>query len=398
MNKYRDSKNRRSIAVLFGGRSAEHEISVITALQAIHAIDTLRYAVVPIYLHPNGSWYTGSALLDKKFYRGMPDNLSQVQRVTLLPDPSIAGLLPISSKGRIALDEVIPIDAYFLAFHGQYGEDGAIQGLLEMAEAAYTGCGVLPSAVAMHKYHCKMFLHAHGIPTLPSTVVQRQSVQRNCEAAVRQIFATPGLEQFPLFVKPCRLGSSIGISAVHDLPGLHGGLAKAFQYDDEVLVEPCVKRLLEINVAVIENDPVPIASVVEIPIASGESLTYEDKYLRGGNKSSGASAGMASLTRIIDPKDLDTAFKKRVQEYAVKAYTLLGCAGVGRFDFIYDLATERLYFNELNPIPGSLAFYLWAKHNPPLLYTEVIDRLITGAIQRKAARLTLKRDIGFKAL
>lgn len=390
-------KTKKNIAVLFGGRSSEHEISIITALQAVEAMDRLRYHVIPVYIDLQGKWYTGEPLLEQGFYKDLSKNLLKVQEVTLLPDPAIKGIVPVSPKGRISLQDVIPVDVYFLAFHGQYGEDGAIQGLLEMANAAYTGCGVMSSAVAMHKYQCKVFLQGHGIPTLPSTVISRQDAINNLKEVQQRIFSHPQLNAFPLFIKPCNLGSSIGISATHDLPSLNAGLANVFKYDEAAIIEPCITNLLEINVAVLSGNP-PIASVVEIPISSNHALTYEDKYMREGGKSSNASQGMAGLTRIIDPKDLDADLKRNVIAMAIKSFSLLGCSGIGRFDFIVDLKDGRLYFNELNPIPGSLAFYLWEKNTPPILYTHVIDRLIEEAQQRKFQRLALQRNVGFKAL
>jgi D-alanine-D-alanine ligase len=251
--------------------------------------------------------------------------------------------------------------------------------------------------VAMNKYFCKMYLQGHGIPVLPSVLVRRQEAQRNLTQIHEKIFATKGFEKFPLFVKPCHLGSSIAINKATDIPTLNAALAAVFRYDDEALIEPCITELLEINVSVLDGNP-PIASVVEIPIASSGALTYEDKYLRGGNKSAGGSAGMASLTRVIDPKDLAVDIKQLVINYALEGYRALGCSGVSRFDFMIDLATDKLYFNEINPIPGSLAFYLWAKSAPPILYTELLERMIDKAVQRKGEKLSLQRDFGFKAL
>lgn len=392
----KNSEQKKTIAVLFGGRSAEHEISIITALQVITAIDTLNYQVLPIYIHPTGKWYTGDSLLNKAFYRTLPDGLTNLQQITLIPDPSIKGVVTISRSGQINLNQVIPVDCYFLAFHGQLGEDGCIQGLLELAHAAYTGCNVAASAIAMHKYHCKMLLQGHGIPVLPSVLISHKECIKKLKSAVQHILQTPGLEKFPLIVKPCRLGSSIGISVAHDIPSLQAGLANVFRYDTDALIEPCVTKLLEINVAVLDGEP-PKASVVEIPVLSGEILSYEDKYMRGGGKKS-ASQGMASLTRIINPTNLQPHLKQEVTEHALKAFQALGCSGVGRFDFIYDLSLEKLYFNELNPIPGSLSFYLWEKNSPPLLYTHLIENIIESALQRKAARLAQQTDLGFKAL
>jgi D-alanine-D-alanine ligase len=394
MNKKSDFK---SVAVLYGGRSAEHEISILTALQAIHAMDPAKYQIIPVYIDPMGKWYTGDALLNKKFYKQTPESFSQVQQVTIIPDPSIKGLIPIHADGSLNLNKTIPIDVYFLSFHGQYGEDGCVQGLLEMADAAYTGCGVLSSATAMDKYHCKIFLKSHGIPVLPAALVSRNDAKNHLSHVRTAILNTLGLEKFPLFVKPSHLGSSVGISRADDSESLNAALANAFKYDDEAIVEPCITELAEINVAVIDGDPA-IASVVEMPIASGKALTYEDKYMREGKKTSGSSQGMATLARRINPEDLDSSIKNQVIEYALKSFHLLRCSGVGRFDFILDKGTNNLYFNELNPIPGSLSFYLWQKSKPRLLYTEIVDRLIQKALQRKHEHLSLQKNIGFKAL
>lgn len=393
-----NSKEKVRLAVMFGGRSAEHEISIITALQAISAIDTLRYSVIPIYIASDGVWYTGDVLLEKSYYKGLPASKSTAQRVAFLSDPTVCGIVPVSTDGTLDLKKAIPIDVYFLAFHGQYGEDGCLQGMLEMANCAYTGCDVTSSAMAMNKYDCKMYLKAHGIPVLPAVEISKKSAMRGLKAVQEEILGTKGLDTFPLFVKPCHLGSSVGISIANTLTELNSSLAKTFIYDDKAIVEPCVTNLLEINVSVLDGDP-PTASVVEIPVASKKALTYEDKYLRGGSKKTGErTEGMASLSRIINPQDLDPKIKEMVQSYALKAYLLLGCSGVGRFDFMYDLAKSELYFNELNPIPGSLSFYLWAKSEPQLLYTNMIDSMVERAISRRVERLTLKRDIGFKAL
>lgn len=397
--KAREKDSRTQVAVLFGGRSAEHEISVITALQAIKAIDSLRYHVIPVYISLSGKWYTGEPLLEKTFYRQLPHALSQLQEVTLLPDPSIQGLLSLSKKKK-SEQAVIPIDVCLLAFHGQYGEDGCVQGLLELADIPYTGCGVLASALAMNKYHSKVFLQAHGIPVLPSIVIKREHAMQDLQAVHQLIHQTPGLEHFPLFIKPCHLGSSIGIGVAEDSVSLNAALVKAFRYDDEVIIEPCVSNLMEINVSVLEGQPA-IASIVEIPLSEGRTLTYEDKYLRGGKKQGNRTqAGMASLTRIINPdsNQLNPSIKQQAIDYALKSFTLLNGGGVARFDFIFDKNQQKLYFNEINPIPGSLSFYLWEKSEPRRLYTDVIDHMLQSAQQRHIKRLALKTEFGFHAL
>lgn len=384
--------SKTHLGVMFGGTSAEHEISIITALQAIRAIDPCKYDIIPIYLTQAGKWYTGENLLEKKFYQNMPDTLSCAQEVTLLPDPSIGGLTPLNKNTK-----PIKLDVCLLAFHGQFGEDGSVQGLLELAGIPYTGCGVAASAVAMDKYQCKMFYKAHNIPVLPAIAISKEDSIRDFRSVIHNILSHPGLEKFPLFVKPNSLGSSIGISKAENKQELASALAKVFTYDSIALVEPCLSPIIEINISVLEGDH-PIASAVEIPVPDKNgALTFEDKYLRGGSKKS-KSEGMASLTRIIDPPDLDQDIKSKVTKYALQGFSLLRCSGVVRFDFMLDLATGNLYFNELNPIPGSLSFYLWEKSTPPILYTEIIDRLINGALKRNHMQLSLKRDLGFKAL
>jgi D-alanine-D-alanine ligase len=390
------SNQPKNLAVLFGGRSVEHEISVITALQLINVLDVEKYNPIPVYVAQSGRWYTGNALLNKDFYKKLPASLSQVQEVTLLPVPRIGGLTVLQPKTP---NQIIPVDIYFLAFHGTYGEDGCIQGLMEMADVAYTGCDVLSAALGMNKYQCKTHLAAHGIPVLPATVAHRDEGRKSLTAVREKILSTPELQQFPLFVKPCNLGSSIGISVATDIASLNAALVNTFRYDAQAIVEPCIKDILEINVSVLEADE-PIASVIEMPVSTSGVLTYEDKYLRGdGSKKTGnESQGMASLTRVIDPQDLNLELKQAALEYAVKAFKVLGCSGVARIDFIIDSSTDKIYFNEINTLPGSLSFYLWVKSNPPLLYTELLNQVIERAEMRQRTKVALRRNEGLKAL
>jgi D-alanine-D-alanine ligase len=400
------NSKQKNVAVLFGGRSVEHEISVITALQLINVLDVERYRAVPVYVAQSGRWYTGEALLSKEFYKKLPASLSQVQEVTLLPVPRIGGLTVLPKKSASWLDnfakkqpETIPIDVYFLAFHGTYGEDGCIQGMLEMADVAYTGCGVLAAALGMNKYQCKTYLAAHGIPVLPAAVIHRDEAKKSLTEVRERILSIPGLEQFPLFVKPCNLGSSIGIAVANDVPSLNAALVNTFRYDSQAMIEPCVKDILEVNVSVLEDDE-PIASVVEMPVSTSGVLTYEDKYLRGdGSKKTGESSqGMASLTRVIDPQDLNVELKQAAIAYAKQAFKILGGAGVARIDFIIDSSCDRIYFNEINTLPGSLSFYLWVKSNPRLLYTELLNHIIERAQMRQGTKVALQRNEGLKAL
>jgi D-alanine-D-alanine ligase len=396
---------RLRVAVIFGGRSVEHEISVISALQLITAMDPARYEIIPVYIAPNGSWYTGERLFSRSLYRSVPESLSQLQEVTLLPRPGIRGLLKLgvsfedSEEALEAESKLIPVDIFLPVFHGQFGEDGCIQGLFELANMPYTGSNVPASAITMNKYLCKMFLKEHGIPVLPAVMVQRRDAQEQMEKTIASIISADGFGAFPLFVKPCNLGSSIGVTRVSALNQLAPALAKVFRYDTAALVEPCVSQIMEINVSVRDYNGAQ-ASVVEIPVSESGVLSYEEKYLRGGGKKTGESQsqGMASLTRVIDPQDLDESLRSRVIEYGKRAFSLLGCSGVTRLDFIVDLATEQLYFNELNAFPGSCAFYLWARSRPRVLYTDLIDQMIEAGLKTFAEHASLDRNIGLNAL
>ena len=390
--------NRLRVAVLFGGRSVEHEISVISALQLMLAVDPAKFDLIPVYITPNGSWYIGAALLERSFYAKALENLAQLEEVTLLPKPGVGGLTRLGARG---LSSVIEVDLFLPAFHGQYGEDGCIQGLFEMAQVPYTGSDLPSSAITMNKYLCKMYLSAHGIPVLPASIVHRHEAQADIKQVVSGLLSQDKLKHFPLFIKPCNLGSSIGVSRVNDATELAAALAKVFRYDTQALVEPCVSKIIEINVSVRAQLGIESgieASVVEIPVSESGTLSYEEKYLRDGGKKSGRSQGMASLTRVIDPADLDSELRNQVIELAKRSFSLLGCSGVARLDFIVDLATNKLYFNELNAFPGSCAFYLWARSKPRVLYTQLIEDMINAALGRFATNAALDRDIGLRAL
>ncbi|MBY0360149.1 MAG: D-alanine--D-alanine ligase [Candidatus Obscuribacterales bacterium] len=402
---------RQTIAVLFGGRSVEHEISIITALQMIEAMDTVKYRPLPVYVAPTGKWYCGDELLKKEVYKNMPASLSGLKEVVLLPTPGLNSLTVIGlrSKGGFGIfgskvaEETIPVDVFFPCFHGSYGEDGCVQGLFELADVTYTGSDVVSSALSMSKYHCKKFLESHDIPVLPSIVVSKaeldQGMGSNLAKMRERILAQPGLGNFPLFVKPATLGSSIGVSKADDAAGLDAALLKAFKYDVEAIVEPCLDDKMEINVSVMD-DVEAVASVVEIPVSSsGNELTYEDKYMRPGSKKNGpASSGMAGLARVINPTDLDPKLKEQARSYAKRAFELIGCAGVARIDFMVDLKKGQLYFNEINPLPGSLSYYLWVNSEPAVLYTDMITLMIERAQLRKKRKASVSVDIGFKAL
>ncbi len=396
----------KNIAVLFGGRSVEHEISIITGLQLINNMDVVAYNPVPVYIAPNGKWYTGEKLLDKSFYKGLPGSISELTEVTLLPDPGKNGLKtvddPSAKKGwfkKKTEEAYIPVDVFFLTFHGTYGEDGCCQGLLEMADATYTGCNVFSSAISMNKWACKELLRCAGVPSLPSCLMERQKTIKNVTAAIEEMFKSESISGFPLFVKPCNLGSSIGIKPAYDQDSLIEAISTVFKYDTHALIEPMLTEMHEINVSVYDADPV-VTSVIEVPVSQTGLLDYDQKYVanKGAKKVSDSSEGMASMDRKIDPADISDELKKESRKIAATVFETLQCSGVARIDFMYDTKNKKLYFNEINTLPGSLAFYLWQKSDPPLVYTDLITKVIERAIEKKGLRTSLVRDFGFKAL
>ena len=401
-----NTNNKKNIAVLFGGRSVEHEISIITGLQLINNMDVVAYNPIPVYIAPDGKWYTGEILLDKNFYKKLPGSISELSEVTVLPDPEKSGLKilndPSNKKGwfkKKTDDSFLPVDVFFLAFHGTYGEDGCCQGLLEMADATYTGCNVFSAAISMNKWACKELLRTIGVPSLPAYLLERQKTIKNVTAAIDEMFASDSISDYPLFVKPCNLGSSIGIKPAHNKDSLIEAISTVFKYDTHALIEPMLTEMDEINVSVYDADP-PVTSVIEVPVSQTGLLDYDQKYVsnKGAKKVSDSSEGMASMDRKIDPADISDELKNDSRKIAAKVFETLQCSGVARIDFMYDTKNNKLYFNEINTLPGSLAFYLWQKSDPPLVYTDLITKIIERAVEKKGLKTALVRDFGFKAL
>lgn len=403
----------KNVAIVYGGRSVEHEISVITALEAAQAIDATRYKVTLVYIDLHGRWWTGDKLKDRSFYAAFHGRTegakAEVEEVTLLPTPGIGGLVRGNREGVLASvarlfgggpkkDVVLPIDLWMPLLHGTYGEDGCIQGLFELTELPYTGAPVRAAAIGMSKPTTKALAAQRGVPVLPWQVVEQHQWSTKDPTPVIDRLTTLG--PWPLFVKPANLGSSVGVAKVDDAPGLIAALVKVFQHDTQAIVEPCVVDLSEINVSVRRENGAPVASVVEMPVRRSKSgvLTYEDKYVGTGGEKKAPSAGMATMARVTDPPELPMEFKDAARAHACTVYDALGCAGVSRIDFILDGARGALYFNEINTLPGSVAHYLWSASSPSLTYTELLTAMLDEAEARKAAEARISREFGFKAL
>ena len=373
------------VGVVFGSRSVEHEVSVITGQQVIAALDKNRYDVTPIYITKAGVWYTGEKLLDVANFKDEKAVLNGCEQVYLPPDPTVGGLIfKRAEKGgffkRPRESEVLPLDVLFPTVHGTYGEDGTLQGLFELAGIPYVGSGVLGSAVGMDKILMKSVFRDQGLPVVKYYATTRRAWENDPDAAMNAIEQTLG---YPVFVKPANLGSSVGITQAKTREELRQAMEVAAHYDRRLLIEQAVPNAIEINCAVLGFQE-PQASVCEQPIALKDFLSYEDKYMRGGKAS-----GMKGLSRKI-PAPISDALTKRVQEIAIRSFEMLDCRGVARIDFLLDTKTETLYINEINTLPGSISFYLWE----PMDISALVDRLIQLALEthRERQRTTYSVD------
>lgn len=377
-----------SIGIVFGGLSPEHEVSIITSLQAAAALDRSRYTPIAVYLAKDGRWYTGPELLDIEAYKDVSALLKKATRVEIVPGLNKRLQLKEISKGSFLTrtPEGWEIDVMFLGLHGGSGENGGMQGLCELLDVPYTGSGVLASSLAMDKVRAKQYCESFEIPVVPSQNVREAQWANREEIWLDQLSSTLG---FPLVVKPVRLGSSIGISRVESREKLDFAIEEAFRYDEDVIIEKAIVNLRELNCSVLGDEDTAVASVLEEPVTSGV-LTYEDKYMSGdaGEKSTGVkrsatAGGMASQDRLI-PAPVSEDVASRVRRLAVQIFQLLGCAGVARIDFLMDDETGAIYFNEINTIPGSLSFYLWKPSG--VEFPDLVERLIQIGLSRYASR------------
>ncbi len=361
------------VAVIFGGKSVEHEISIISALQACEYINREKYEVIPLYMTKAGEFYAGEQIGNIERYRDIPGLLRESTRVLLLNEDGRVNIVRYPMK-RFGNNVIGSIDVAFPIVHGTNVEDGTLQGYLQTLGLPYVGCDVLSSAVGMNKYVMKTVFKDNGIPVLDCVcynLADYQDVEK-LPGRIEERFA------YPVIVKPINLGSSVGISKASDRDSLKEALNLAFTFAQKVLVEPAISQLKEINCAVLGDELEAEASECEEPLNAEEILTYEDKYTKGG-KSKGGSKGMASLSRAI-PAHISPERREEIRQMAVKAFQCLGCSGVARIDFMIDKETDKVYLNEINTIPGSLSFYLWEPVG--LKYTQLLDRMIQLALKR----------------
>jgi D-alanine-D-alanine ligase len=373
-----------TVAVLFGGRSVEHEVSVISGHQAMDALDQAGYPVLPIYITKQGDWYAGEGLHNLEIYREQTFHaagLKNVYRVSLSPDRSIRQLVVHPGVGGGLLGGKSPklwAEVFFPVFHGTHGEDGSLQGLFELADVPYVGSGVLASAIGMDKIRQKGVFEAAGLTVLDCLELSRAEWEPGRDALVARVEAKYA---YPVMVKPVSLGSSVGVSSCADRAALAEALDLAFELDGRALVEQALTDFIEINCSVL--GPPDRASACEQPVRSDSVLSFDDKYKQGGSKKLGRgqapSAGMAGLQRLV-PAPIGDALTAEVKSAALKAFAAIGAAGVVRVDFLYDQARRRLFINEINTTPGSLSYYLWEEEG--LRFDQLVAELVRIALDR----------------
>ncbi len=368
---------KTNIGVFFGGRSTEHEISVISANQAMAAINRDNFDVTPIYITKQGQWYTGEALLDVANYRDTKTLLAKCCQVYMRTTYGDFNLYA-SRKPLFRSDVVATLDVVIPVLHGSNGEDGTFEGILDSIGIPYAGCDVLASANGMDKITMKMLLQACNVPVVDYTWFTDKQWAMQRDEIIAEVESKIG---YPAIVKPANLGSSVGIGRAVDRDQLIDRVDNARLYSSRIIVEHMVENLQEINCSVLGDSDNYQTSVLEEPIKSGEILSYQDKYL-GGSK--GAKGMQASQKRI--PADLPEELTRRIQFLAGETFRVLSCHGVSRVDVIVDRDNGEVYVNEINTIPGSLSFYLWEATG--LSFDKLMEKLVSLALKRRRDQAT----------
>ena len=375
---------KTKIAVVFGSRSVEHEVSIVTAMQIFENINREKYDVIPIYIDKQGRWLVAEKLGKIDSFKNLKLTDVKAPEYVFEASPSIAALVLKSrfkffpAQGWSAFGgNKIKADIYFPAIHGTFGEDGTLQGLFEMADVPYVGSGVTGSAVGMDKIIQKAVLKENGIPVVKYIWFSKNEWRENKIEIIKNIEKDLG---YPVFVKPANLGSSVAINKANGLKELESAIEIASHFDRRIIVEEGKEGIVEINCSVMGNNELT-ASVCEQPIKSEQMLTYEDKYLKGEK-----TKGMAGLSRLI-PAPISEELTKKIQEAAKRAFRAVDASGISRIDFMVRPDTEDFWITEINTLPGSLAFYLWEKTGIP--FSNLLDKLIELGFERHKERQSL---------
>lgn len=389
--------DKKIVAVIFGGRSVEHDVSVLTGLQFLEALNPTLYTGLPIYVDPLGGWWTGAALTRRSHYPITDDQYKALTAVQLDLATTASGRPRLIAREKGFFGDkalTVSFDIMVPAIHGSNGEDGTLQGLLEFASIAYTGCRLMGSALTMDKVAAKSWARQHSLAVLPELKLARpKSGQYLDEDGLKsEIKAALAGFTYPYCVKPCNLGSSVGVSKADDFDGLMAALIQVFRIDSEAMIEPFVPNLVEYNIAVRRDDQSKVqTSAIERPSSEGDLLDFKNKYLsgdKGGPKLDTApSEGMASLNRTLNPQELDINQENLIRNTASALFDSMCLAGSVRIDFLSDSKSGEIWFNEVNTIPGSFAYFLWEAAKPPVSFLELTSNMITEGFALSANRL-----------
>lgn len=362
------------IGVIFGGPTVEHEVSIISAVQAMNNLNKEKYDIYPIYISKDKIWYTGKMLMDIDIYRDF-DNLKKFAKKVVLFNNN--GTYSLQSLGMFK-SIVTDLDIILPVVHGNNMEDGTLQGYLEMVGIPYVGSGVLGSSLGQDKVAMKQIFSSVGLPIVPYIWFFDYQYYETKEAILKDVSKLG----YPVIVKPATLGSSVGINFVKDEKDLNKAIEEAIDYDKKIIIEKAVENLVEVNCSVIGNYESQQASLLEEVMSTKEFLSYQDKYVGNGKgKIKGKlqpSKGMAGANRIL-PARLDKDMTLKIQNLAKDAFVSLNLSGICRIDFLIDSKTNKIYINEPNTIPGSLSFYLWQPSGKK--YEDLLDEVITLAIK-----------------
>jgi D-alanine-D-alanine ligase len=371
-----------TIAVIFGGRTAEHDVSIVTAIASIIKPLELskKYKVEAIYIAKDGAWYWDEKLKDITLFTSgkIQDFIHRAQPASVQFD---GGMTIVKASGIAGRKTQRRINVVFPAMHGTYGEDGSLMGLLDMAGVPYVGCGLTASSIAMDKVLAKQVAAASRIPVSKFLTFTKTDLERKPVEAVKEIVKHL---KYPVFIKPAHLGSSIGISRATSETELRNGLEVAAHYDDKIIVEEAVHNLIEVTLPIIGNDQ-PQPALLEQPMTHAEDFfDFETKYMQGGKKgkSKGGAKGAQGYSQI--PADLPKDLYKTAEETGLAVYKAFGCTGIARVDMLIDSKTGNVYFNEMNPLPGGLYAHNWARAG--VSGVELVQKLVDYAKERHQQR------------
>lgn len=365
------------VGVIFGGETVEHEVSIITAVQAMSYMDTKKYEVVPIYISKNRLWYSGEKLKDMSSYKDLSLIPTIAKEVTLTKK---GDKFILQKKNGIFNSTLTNIDVAFPIVHGKGVEDGSLSGYLETLGIPYVGPSMLGASVGQDKVVQKQIMAASGVPVVDYTWFYDHEYQQDEESVLKSIKKLG----YPVIVKPARLGSSVGITVAHNEKEITESIEEAIKYDEKIVVEAMVKNLKEVDCAVVGNSEDMECSLIGEMLTDNDFLTFEDKYIGNGNggKKGGAkgnTGGKVVTSGFKIPADLDKEVEEDIYKYSKEAFRCLNLSGVTRFDFLVDEKNKKVYVNEPNTIPGCLAFFFYTPKGKK--YPKLLDELITKAIK-----------------